>query len=60
MVQRSKTGSGVRAQTSEEAAVNGSRECGGAEGSQGHLQGMVSEVVSLLNEQADDLRDHPL
>ena len=44
--------SGVRAQSSgEDAAVSGGRECG-AEASQGHLQGMVSEVVSLLNEQA--------
>ncbi|MFL6332239.1 MAG: sensor histidine kinase [Pyrinomonadaceae bacterium] len=32
--------------------MSGARECGGAEVSQGHLQGMVSEVVSLLNEQA--------
>src|SRR3712207_1338070 len=52
MVQRSKTVSSVRAQTSERAAVNGGRECVGAEASQGQLQGMVSEVVSLLNEQA--------
>src|SRR5215207_2767421 len=53
MVQRSKTGSGVRAQSVGEGAdVYGGHECGGAEGSQGHLQGMVSEVVSLLNEQA--------
>ena len=53
MVQRSKTGSGVRAQPAGEgAASNGNRECAGAEVSQGHLQGMVAEVVSLLNEQA--------
>ena len=53
MVQRSKTGSGVSAQSvGERADVSGGRECGGAESSQGHLQGMVSEVVSLLNEQA--------
>jgi signal transduction histidine kinase len=53
MVQRAKTGSGVHAQTSSEGAgVYKGRECGGAEVSQGHLQGMVSEVVSLLNEQA--------
>jgi signal transduction histidine kinase len=53
MVQRSKTVSGVSAQTgSESEAVSGARECGDAEVSQGHLQGMVSEVVSLLNEQA--------
>jgi signal transduction histidine kinase len=53
MVQRSKTGSGVSAQSvGERADVSGGRECGGTEGSQGHLQGMVSEVVSLLNEQA--------
>jgi hypothetical protein len=32
--------------------VNGGRECAGAEGALGQLQGMVSEVVSLLNEQA--------
>lgn len=32
--------------------MNGVRECEDAEASQGHLQGMVSEVVSLLNEQA--------
>lgn len=52
MVQRSKTGSGVRTHSAGEGAdVNGARECG-AEVSQGHLQGMVSEVVSLLNEQA--------
>jgi signal transduction histidine kinase len=52
MVQRSKTGSGVRARAAgEEADAGGGRECG-AEVSQGHLQGMVSEVVSLLNEQA--------
>src|SRR5918992_1566222 len=51
MVQRSKTVSGVRAQSSGEGGgVYGGREC--AEGSQGHLPGMVSEVVSLLNEQA--------
>src|SRR5215213_1618137 len=53
MVQRSKTVSGVRTQQAgERAGLNGARECGGAEVSQGHLQGMVSEVVSLLNEQA--------
>jgi len=53
MVQGSKTGSGVRPQTAgERAASNGNRECAGAGVSQGHLQGMVSEVVSLLNEQA--------
>lgn len=53
MVQRSKTVSGVRAQTrGEGAAVYNGRECGGADASQGLLQGMVSEVVSLLNEQA--------
>ncbi len=53
MVQRSKTVSSVRAQTAGEgSAANGARECSGAEVSQGHLQGMVSEVVSLLNEQA--------
>jgi signal transduction histidine kinase len=32
--------------------VYSERECGGAEVSQGLLQGMVSEVVGLLNEQA--------
>src|SRR5215213_4117489 len=53
MVQRSKTGPGVRAQSVGEGAdVYAGGECAGAEGSQGHLQGMVSEVVSLLNEQA--------
>src|SRR5215210_1666849 len=53
MVQRSKTVSGVRAQQADEgAAASGERECADAEDSQGHLQGMVSEVVSLLNEQA--------
>src|SRR5215208_3405154 len=53
MVQRSKTASGGRAQSvGGGAEVNVGRECGGAESSQGHLQGMVSEVVSLLNEQA--------
>jgi signal transduction histidine kinase len=53
MVQRSKTESGVHApSTGEGAAVYGGRECGGAEGPQGHLQGMLSEVVSLLNGQA--------
>src|ERR1043165_9392676 len=53
MVQKSKTVSGVRAQQAgERSAGNGARECGGAAVSQGHLQGMVSEVVSLLNEQA--------
>src|SRR5215213_7181963 len=53
MVQRSKTVSGVRTQQAgERAGLNGARECGAAEGAQGHLQGMVSEVVSLLNEQA--------
>ena len=48
MVQRSKTVSGVGMQSSGEGAV----VCAGAESPQGHLQGMVSEVVSLLNEQA--------
>ena len=48
MVQRSKTVSGVRMQSSGEGAA----VCAGAEAPQGHLQGMVSEVVSLLNEQA--------
>jgi signal transduction histidine kinase len=54
MVQRTKTVSDARAQpVGDEAAVYGGGECaGGAEVSQGHLQGMVSEVVSLLNEQA--------
>jgi signal transduction histidine kinase len=53
MVQGSKTVSGVRARSSgEESDSSGGRECGGAEVSQGHLQVMVSEVVSLLNEQA--------
>src|SRR5918997_1425279 len=53
MVQRPKTVSDVRAQTAGEgAAVSGGRECAGAEAPQGHLPGMVSEVVSLLNEQA--------
>ena len=32
--------------------MSNGRECGEAEVSQGHLQGMVSEIVSLLNEQA--------
>ena len=54
MVQRTKTVSDARAQPAgDEAAVDGGLTCaGGAEVSQGHLQGMVSEVVSLLNEQA--------
>jgi signal transduction histidine kinase len=54
MVQRSKPVSGVRTQTEGEGAVvsNNGHECGGADTSQGHLQGMVFEVVSLLNEQA--------
>ncbi|MBV8858138.1 MAG: HAMP domain-containing histidine kinase [Acidobacteria bacterium] len=43
----------MRAQAGgDEAAPSGVRECAGAEVSQGHLPGMVSEVVSLLNEQA--------
>jgi signal transduction histidine kinase len=52
MVQRSKTVPGVRAQAGGEGEVarNG-HGCGG-EVPAGHLQGMVSEVVSLLNEQA--------
>src|SRR5215203_5735500 len=53
MVQRSKTGSGDHARSLGEGTdVSGRRECGGVEGSQGLLQGMVSEVVTLLNEQA--------
>ncbi len=32
--------------------MRGDLACGGADIAQGHLQGMVSEVVSLLNEQA--------
>ena len=53
MVQRSKTVSGVRAQAGGEgAAARNGHACGGGEVPAGHLQGMVSEVVSLLNEQA--------
>ena len=51
MVQRSKTVSGAQTK-GEGATVYDGHECVGAEVSQGHLQGMVSEVVSLLNEQA--------
>ena len=53
MVQRTKTGPAEGAQSfGEGTAAAGGRDCGGAELSPGHLQGMISEVVSLLNEQA--------
>ncbi|MBV9928085.1 MAG: GAF domain-containing sensor histidine kinase [Acidobacteria bacterium] len=51
-MQRSKTVSGVRAQAGEGASARNGRACSAVEVPPGHLPGMVSEVVSLLNEQA--------